>query len=304
MVTGKEQTKINVLMNIDSYYGEHTGRMGPMIKFLLIAGAPVMLYTFFFIGIIPFRWVLIFEVLFALRMALRILGKEDEKFRVYMAAREDEYANADDIVYISRVQDDGLIEYENGTVAYIISAFTTTYFNEDKLNEDLRAFAALLGIYSYDIHMHMVFNEFLLQDNLERMSVYTDEELLRERMDMYVYQDQVMAEQTLMYRINFAVRGSRYEWKQLRETVNAAVRSSYAHVFKECYVCDRQQATDIMSRDLYVYVELEEMVKKKYANEEYYNSKVYYYGEEVPEEFQEKEEEVGLSKRRVSEGGK
>ena len=59
-----------------------------------------------------------------------------------------------------------------------------------------------------------------------------------------------------------------------------------------------------MSRDLYVYVELEEMVKKKYANEEYYDSKVYYYGEEVPEEFREKEEDVGLGRRRVVEGGK
>lgn len=325
MTGEKEQTKINVLMNIDSFYGEHTGRMGPMIKFLLIAGAPILVYTFFLIGVIPFRWILIFEVPFALRMALRILGREDEKFRVYMAAREDEYANADDIVRISRIQDDGLIEYEDGAVSYIISAFTTTYFDEDKLNEDLQAFVALLGAYTYDVHMHMVFNEFLLQDKLERMAAYTDEELLRERMDMYVYQDKEMAEQTLIYRINFVVRGSRYEWKKLRDTVNVTVRSTYARVFslphrgalahpqvrstyarvfKECYVCDRQQANDVMSRDLYVYVELEEMVKKKYANEEYYDSKVYYYGEEVPEEFREKEEDVGLGRRRVVEGGK
>ena len=135
-----EPTKINVLMNIDSYYGEHTGRMGPIIKFLLFASAPLLVYVFFLIGLVPFKWILVFEVPFALRMALRILGREDEKFKVYMAAREDEYANADDVIQITRIQDDGLIEYENGTVAYVISAFTTTYFDENELNADLEKF--------------------------------------------------------------------------------------------------------------------------------------------------------------------
>lgn len=296
-----EPTKINVLMNVESFYGEHTGRVGPVLKFLLIAAVPLMLYIFLLIGIVPFKWVLVFEVPFALRMALRIIGKEDEKFRVYMAARKDEYANADDIIQITRIQDDGLIEYENGTVAYIISAFTMTYFDEDELNADLEKFAAMLGKYNYDIHMHMVHHEFLLQDNLERMRVYTDKELLKERIDMYVYQDEVMAQNTALYRINLVVKGARYEWKTLRDDVQAAVRSSYAKVFKQCSVCDKEKANAVMSRDLYLYVELEEMIKKKYASEEYYGSKVYYYGEEIPEKYREEKEDAGLDKRRVRE---
>lgn len=297
-----EPTKINVLMNIESYYGEHTGRVGPIIKFLLVAGIPLLLYIFFLISIVPIKWVLVFEVPFALRMALRILGQENEKFRVYMAAREDEYANANDIIQITRIQDDGLVEYENGTVAYIISAFTTTYFDEDELNADLEKFVAMLGKYSYDIHMHMVHHEFLLQDNLDRMRVYTDnKELLKERIDMCVYQDEVMSQNTALYRINFVVKGARYEWKILRNDVQAAVRSSYAKVFKQCRVCDKRQANDVMSRDLYLYVELEEMIKKKYTSEEYYGSKVYYYGDEMPVEYQEEKEDVGFGKRRVME---
>ncbi len=296
-----EPTKINVLMNIDSYYGEHTGRMGPIIKFLLFASAPLLVYVFFLIGLVPFKWILVFEVPFALRMALRILGREDEKFKVYMAAREDEYANADDVIQITRIQDDGLIEYENGTVAYVISAFTTTYFDENELNADLEKFVGMLGKHIYDIHMHMVHHEFLLQDNLDRMGVYSDKELMKERIDMYVYQDEEMARNTLLYQINFIVKGARYEWKQLRDDVQAAIRSSYAKVFKQCIKCDRKQANDVMSRDLYLYVDLEEMIKKKYAREEYYDSEVYYYGEEVPDEYKEKKEVVGLERRRVME---
>lgn len=301
MAKKEEDTKINVLMNIGSYYGEHQGRMKPMIIFLLVSSAPIFLYLLLFIGIIPFKFILIFEVPFVFRMALKILGKEDEKFKVYMASREDEYANADDIIGILNVHDDGLIEYGDGTVAYIISTLTTTYFNEDILSSDIEKFLQQLSSYTYDIHIHLVVKELLLQNSLESMKVYTDKELLKERVQFYVYQDEQCINKSQLYRVNFVVKSSKYEWKKLKMDLDVAVSSVYSKVFKECYVCNREQTNEVMSRDLYTYIDFQEMLQRKYKNDEYFGSKVLYYGEEVPEEYKEKKEVVNIEERRVVE---
>ncbi len=299
----KEQTKINVLMNIDSYYGEHQGRLGPFLKFVGVSLIPVVIYLLFLIRFFSFKWLLIFEVPFMIRMALLILGKENEKFAMYMAAKRGEYSNADDLTRIVQVTDDGLIEYEDNSVACIISGFTMTYFDEDELNIDLGKFVPMIRKYNYDIYLHQVVNEYRLQDQVEKMSVYSDRELLRERIDMVVYQDKIMSENTTLYRISFLLKAPRYDWKQLKVDAENACKSTYAKVFKEIHVCNKQECIDVISRDIGVYVELEKMLKKKYGNEEYYGSKVYYYGEEVPEKYQETKETVGLQGRRVIDKG-
>lgn len=294
----KEETKINVLMNIDNYFGEHKGRLKPILMFLGISIAPLLGYAFFLIGIVPLRYVLILEVPFVVRVALKVLGDEDEKFRVYMAAKNDAYSNADDLIGIPNIQGDGLVEYEGSSVAYIISAFTATYFDEDKLTTDIQAFLNQLEDYVYDVHGHLVVDEFRLQDGIGAMTVYKDKELMKERMDLYVYQDESCAESCMLYRLNFVVKGARYDWKKLKAAVDAAASSSYAKVFKECYVCDREQAEDVISRDLYLYVDMAEMMKNKYANDEFYGSKVYYYGD-AEKQVKQNKEMPNLEERRV-----
>lgn len=295
----KEKMTINVLANIDSYFGEHQGRLGPVILFLCISAAPLLLYIMLFIGIIPFKFILIFEVPFVIRMALRILGKEEEKLKIYINSREDVYATADDLLRISHIQEDGLIEYMNGKIAYIVSAFTSTYFNDDELSIDLEAFIELFGKYEYDIYCHLVVDEFRLQDRLELMNVYEDKEMLQERINFYMLQDKYCSEHSKLYRINFLVKASKYDWKQLRSTLDSAVKSAAVNVFKQCYICDKLQAQDVMSRDLCLFIDIADMMKKKYKNENYYGSKVLYYGEDVPEELRVKQDIVDLNERRV-----
>lgn len=279
-----KDAKINVLMNIDNYFGEHQGRMGPMLMFISLLLVPPVLYVVFFLKIIPIWVFLVFEVLFGIRVGLKTLGREDEKLRVYKAAAEDAYANADDVVSVASVQEDGLIDYENGMIAYVISAFTTTYFDENKLVQDMAQFLEQLNPYVYHIHSHMVYKEELLQDGLTDLTIYKDTELLQERLDFYDYQDEYCDNYTEMFRINFVVVAPRYDWKKLRSKLEVLVKSSKASVFKKCVLCNKEQVNNVMSRDLLVYVDLASMLQKKYKNSEYYGSKVYYYGEEVQED--------------------
>lgn len=293
-----KDAKINVLMNIDNYFGEHQGRMGPTLLFISLLLVPPIVYVVFLLKVIPIWVFLVFEVLFGIRVGLKTLGREDEKLRVYKAAAEDAYANADDVVSVASVQEDGLIDYENGTIAYIISAFTTTYFDENRLVQDMAQFLEQLNPYVYHIHSHMVYKEELLQDDLTDLTIYTDTDLLQERLDFYDYQDEYCDECTELYRINFVVVAPRYDWKKLRSKLEVLVKSSKASVFKKCVLCNKEQVNNVMSRDLLVYVDLAAMLQKKYKNSEYYGSKVYYYGEEVQESVPT---EPGYEGRRVVE---
>ena len=68
-----------MLMNVDNYFGEHTGRLAPMLLFLLVSAAPFLLYTFTISVFVPLKWMLLFEVFWTARMGLLILGKENAK---------------------------------------------------------------------------------------------------------------------------------------------------------------------------------------------------------------------------------
>ena len=38
-----DDRKVSMLLDIDNFYGEHEGRLGPTLKFLLIGGAPLLI---------------------------------------------------------------------------------------------------------------------------------------------------------------------------------------------------------------------------------------------------------------------
>ena len=41
-----DDRKVSMLLDIDNFYGEHEGRLGPTLKFLLIGGAPLLLWVY------------------------------------------------------------------------------------------------------------------------------------------------------------------------------------------------------------------------------------------------------------------
>lgn len=300
MQGGREKEKINILMNIENYFGEHTGSMKYTLYFLAASAAPILLYAMFLLPCIPFKWAIVVEVIWIARMALLFLGREDKKLEVYLRSVNDEYAVADDLVNVVFVHDDGLIEYANGSVCYIISGFCSTYAEDDDMAMDMEEFIKKLSIWQFDTMCHLVVDEDKLQNDMDNMSVYKDTEMMKERMAFYIEQDEACSKRTMLYRVNFAVHASKYDWKNLRVSLEELLYSSAANVFSKVYICDKEQAYDVCSRDLCMNINLEQMLLTKYKNDSFDGSKVLFYGDDVPEKYREPEEEVGLTDRRVS----
>lgn len=295
---GKEN--INTLLNIDSVFGEHEGHVLPIILTIGLAGLPLLVWLFLLQGtFIKFWWVLIFDVFWTARWALIILGKEKEKMKFYDQQRADEYKSADELVHINHIHDDGLIEYDNGRVAYIISGYLKGYLTDDKLSVDMEHFMDELDNWDWDIYFHNTVDEILCEDRLPKLAKYTDKEVIQERIDFYAHQDEWSRTHTALYRVSFLVQANKYAWKRLKAHLTELVSSELALMFNEVDILDYDQVSDILNRDICGFVDIIKMLTSKYDNDNYYASKVMWYDDEIPEELVKEPETSGLEERRV-----
>lgn len=294
-----EKAKINVLLNIDNFTGEHTGRMGPMMIFLVVAALPFLLWLLF-ATLIPFKFFVVPWVLWIARWALYILGKENQRLKVYRDSKNNVYSSAYKLVHVQHQHDDGLFEYTNGKVAYIISACPKDYLEDDQFTHALEEFISQFDGFEFDIYLHNIVDEIRLEDSFESLSVYTDKRIIAERIEILTMQDQYSRDNTSAYRFNFVVKSSKYSWKKLKAKVESVVNSDYAKMFNEIYICDKPQTSDVFSRDIKIWINLQKMLTHKYENEQYYDSKVLFYGEDVPDKYKEEPETSSLEERRVT----
>ena len=301
MVENKqEESTINALMNIDDFMGEHIGSTAPTLYLIGVSAIPVILYIFILRHFIPLGVFLVFELLFIGRMALYFLGNENKLLEIYLQSLNDEYAIASDLVRVAHLHEDGLLEYENGKVAYILSGFAGTYFDKDSYSVALESFLKKLEPWTFDISCHLVVDEFRLQDRYEGLLPYVDKDLLWERIQLYRMQDKFCRENTTLYRINFMVKCPKYDWKKLRKSLEDTVHSTDSSLFYNLYICDKEQANDVLSRDICIDIDLEQMLLEKYKSTEYKGSGVLYYDNDIPEKLKPRVEKVNLEGRRIS----
>lgn len=295
---GKEN--INTLLNIDSVFGEYEGRVLPVILTIGLAAVPLLVWLFLLQGtFIKFWWVLIIDVLWTARWALIILGKEKEKMKFYDQQRADAYKSADELVHINYIHDDGLIEYDNGRVSYIVSGYLKGYLTDDKLSVDMEHFMDELDNWEWDMYFHNTVDELLCEDTLPNLARYKDKEVIQERIDFYAHQDEWARTHTALYRISFLVSANKYAWKRLKSHLTELVSSELALMYNEIEILDHDAVVDILNRDICGFADVVKMLTNKYENDNYYASRVMWYDDNVPTELVKEPESSSLEERRV-----
>lgn len=297
----KNKKYINMLIPIDNIFGGHEGRLAPMLKFLAISLIPAVLYALYGQILIKLRVFIIFEAIWTVRIALIVLGKEKEKKKFYREVKNNKYASAYDMIRIKQVYDDyPVIEYQNGRIAIAVSSYTKSYMDDDKFAVDYEAFLNMLDDYDCDIYCHSFVDEFKLQNLSENLRIYSDKVFMQERMDLYLEQDNFVAENCQLFKFTFLIKGSKYDWKNMINVIESITKSYASNVFKGLHICSKEEVSEICSRDLGTHISIEGMLRKKYENDEFDNSKVLFYGEEVPKEFSEDNKKDDMDERRVS----
>lgn len=295
--------RINMLAPIDTIFGTHKGRLGPVMMFLGVSVAPVLLYLFVIMPMLPFiplKTVIVFEVLWVARMALKILGNEDKKLAEYRTSKKNKYASAKSLIKIAHCYDTGLLEYENGRVSIVITGFTRTYFNDNLFSAELKTFFEMLDAYMPDVYLHQVVGEHDLHDNSDKLRIYSDKELMSQRMELYLFNDEYVNNNSKLWRMSLTIKTYKHNWKTTFEEVEAIINSDTAkRVFFSIEIASQEMVSNITSRDICTYVSIKDMLREKYANSDYDGSKVLYYGDDIPDEFKEDEKKDDMDYRRV-----
>lgn len=293
--------KINMLTPIDNIFGTHEGRLGPVMIFMGVAILPFLIYLFALIAFVPLKLFLIFEVLWCIRFGFYIIGKEPEKLADYRASKRNKYESSKKLIKIAHAYSNGLLEYENGRISILVTGFIRTYFDDDLFASDMSAFLALLDKYTPDIYLHQMVDEVNLQDTSENLRVYADKQLMQQRMEIYATNDNYVNSNSKLWRYTFVIKAYKHNWKTTYEEIDAIVNSDTAKkVFFSLTIATEDEVSDIASRDICTVVSINDMLREKFANDDYDDSRVLYYGDDVPDEFRDVEAKDELKYRRVS----
>lgn len=272
--------KVAMLLDIDHFYGESEGRLGPIIIFLCIGLAPVLLYLYFGLYYFVPLWLFIqFNIIWFIRWAMIIPGDEKTRLANFKKQLNDVYAAMYELLRIRMIHPDGCIEYLNGEVAYMVVTYNATSSDDVKRSMQIRKFQSImLDDRSYDINVQNITTMDALENRYEKVQFFTDAEVAQDFIDIIDHNINIVQTSSLLTRTIYYIKGRRSDWKIMSESIDAAINSNHAKVFKSVYkVTSKDEIEKILSRDVYGVVRFDDMIMKKYCTKEYHKSHVICY---------------------------
>lgn len=295
---GKET--INTLLNIDSIFGEHEGRVLPIVIIMCLIALPLLIWLFLLQGTpIKLLWVVLFDIPWSVYWILEIKFDGKGKRKFYMEQKSDKGVSADEIIHIKDINENGLIMYDNGFVGFIISGYIKTYLNDDKLSVEIENFMNELDMWDWDMYLHNTTDELLCENDLPKLKRYKDRQVIKERISMLTYQDEYTRTHTGLYRISFLVTTQSYNWKKLESHLFELITSEVALCFNEVKVLNYEEVSELCGRDIYAFINIRKMLMSKYDNDDYHKSKVLWYDDNITEDLKKKVDRSNLEERRM-----
>lgn len=268
-----EEHKVGMLLDVDNFYGEAEGRLGPTIQCILLGAAPLLGWVYLSMPLPKLFFPL--WILWAFRVGLVTLGREGERLTQFRKQLNDEYASLQDLVNIKTIHDDGCIEYLNGTVAYAMLATNGTTYDATLRAQYIREFLALLGDnHDVDVYIQNITDVSSLEDRYSNVKLFVDAAAARDFIDIIDHNRSVVHTQSLLSRTIFVVKGRKEGWGEIRDNCAMAMYSASAKAFKSVKLATVADIQDIMNTDIRGVVELDTLLQQKYVTHQYYGSRV------------------------------
>lgn len=272
--------KIGMLLDINNLYGEHEGRLAPWLYALLIGLCPTMVYVYFNLFYIIPIWLWIpFTVVLLIRMIMIFPGNEKYRKEIFKRQLHDAYMSSADLMKIKVIHPDGCVEFLNGNIMYIVSAFNGTSEDDVLSTVQLRKFleAAFMGLV-YDIHIHNINDSQSLRDYYAKAGQFGHNESAANFVKMIDHTIQLTVDTSTIQQTLYVVHGFKSDWKVIKTRLDSVLQSNVARRYKTVYrVREADEINAIFNRDSDTIINIEALMRKKYANEGYYNSKVLAY---------------------------
>lgn len=289
----EELGKLTPLIDIDNYFGTSSKRLMPVILMGVALCVPCFIYAQFLITIVPIKIFLVFLSIWVFRWGLIILGEEPKRLDQYKRQIAEIYSSAKELMMIKEIHSDGLIEYMNGTIKYLIVVENGSELDPEVVSE--RFYLLLLGIsskYIPDIYIQNIVGESTLENRYKGLNLNTSSKAAKDYIKIIDFNIQLENDFSVLTRTVLAVKGRRHDFLEMKELILGEINAANVNIFKDIYLADRKEAMEIISRDLLMNINFGELNRDKYKTEDYKGCKVLAFDKKAVKLIYEEVEEV------------
>ena len=276
----KDDQYIGMLLDIEHLYGEHEGRMGPILATLALIAAPILFYIYFqlysFIPLIAFGVV---EVFYSIRIVMLIPGREKYRVGLFKNQIHSNYKKTAEMMNIKTIHPDGCVEYVNGRILYLVCCFNGTTDNPTAWSIQLRKFLdSLFGEFEVDTYIHNLNDSPALRNYYRKVSSFDKNDSARNFIDIIDHTLTLTADTSVVLCTIYAIKGFRSDWKVIKNQIDTTLGSKMARCYKHVSrVDDPAVINEVIDRNIDSIVNIEDLLRHKYANQNYFTSKVLAY---------------------------
>ena len=276
-----KKKRVNQLLNINNYHGKHSGRVKPVIISIALAVIPFLIYSTVFSTIVPFNIYLLFQVLITQKVIRVVLLNEGGRVERFRSRANNAYGAISDLIEITDITESGCINYLDGSSTFLLKAQPKFYQDSDIFSKDLEKFIRVIDRYEHD--EHLINNNISLSSmvDIRNLSNLPLDDFRAERLNFYKLQDKNYAETSSLYDYIFAIHTRKSDWKILQEFLLTLNNNPVSKVFNSLNVLNRDDVIDVLSRDTGAVVSIEELINEKREVNNYYGSKILFFGDKV-----------------------
>lgn len=271
-----DNEKINHLLDVDDFYGEHRGRLGPVLLFLTLGAIPPLIFIYFLYGKVPIAIFLIFYIPFLVRLGLRILGREKERLVYFKRALYDEFSSIADIIKVDTVHDNGCLEYNNGRICFCIIVENGTCLDSVAYTQALNQIISLLSTNEslVDIRIYNETNPDMIALKYRNANAFQDSEMAKDYISILEYNEKLVEASSIVTTTVLCVQGSKQDWKSILNNIESVLRTGAAKMFKDIHLASKDEMLNILSRDINTTVNLDLLQQIQFSTGDYDTSRI------------------------------
>lgn len=285
MDKNNENETIGMLLDIDHLYGEHSGRMAPYAAVLAAGAIPTLLYIYMGLyNYIPI-WLFVIIVLIIIVRAIMIFpGREGYRLDIFKRRLHSEYTETADMMNIKTIHQDGCIEYINGKIMYLVICFNGT--TEDDVLRSMqlhKLLESMIGKYDFDTYIQNVNDAPALREYYNKVKSFERNTSAKNFIAMIDHSLELTESSSIVMATIYAIKGTRSDWKDIQSQINSALNSRLSRCYKMIYrVTDEDDINNILNRDVDSVVNIPDLLRRKYATDNFATSRVLAY--DLPED--------------------
>lgn len=276
----KEPATIGMLLDIENLYGEHQGRLAPFLTSALLIAAPPMFYVYSSAFLFFPIWLFILVMLpYSIFILMLIPGRMMYRVAQFRKTLENQYQSTANLMNIKTIHPDGCVEYLNGKICYMVVCYNGTVDDQMYHSIDLRKLIdSMIGDYECDTYIHNVTEAPELRNYYDKVANFDKNISARNFINIIDHNIELTEDTSLVQATIYCIKGSRSDWKDIKTHIDMMLNSNVARAYKTIYRV-RNEATinAIINRDIDSVINVNELLRRKYANHVYDTSKVLAY---------------------------